>query len=98
MVVGWVRDVYPTRETAKASILREDMFVEEDNSKIVATAIINKEQGPKYPVVEWDFEAEDDDEVMVLHTLVVSPCIKGRGYGRKFIKFYEDYALEEGCK
>ncbi|MGO1470365.1 MAG: GNAT family N-acetyltransferase [Tissierella sp.] len=97
MVVGWVKDVYPTRKTAEDSILRGDMFVEEDRGQIVATAIINKVQGPKYPDVEWDYDVEDD-KVMVLHTLVVSPSIKGKGYGRKFIKFYEDYSLEQGCK
>ena len=35
---------------------------------------------------------------MVLHTLVVDPQAKGRGYGSRFVDFYESYALEHGCR
>ena len=34
---------------------------------------------------------------MVLHTLVVRPDLAGRGYGRQFVAFYEQYARERGC-
>ncbi len=34
---------------------------------------------------------------MVLHTLTVDPLIKGHGYGRKFVEYYENYAKERGC-
>ena len=44
----------------------------------------------------WEFSARDE-EVCVLHTLVVSPSTSGKGYGKKFVKFYEDYALSHGC-
>ena len=36
-------------------------------------------------------------QVMVLHTLAVDPECSGRGYGGKFIDFYEKYASENGC-
>jgi len=35
--------------------------------------------------------------VMVLHTLVVSPKEKAKGYGEAFARFYEDYARQQGC-
>jgi GNAT superfamily N-acetyltransferase len=38
-----------------------------------------------------------DDEVMVLHTLVVDPKTKGRGYGTAFVRFYEQYAIDNNC-
>ena len=34
---------------------------------------------------------------MVLHTLVISPNAFGKGYGKAFVKFYEDYALSQNC-
>ena len=38
-----------------------------------------------------------EDQVCVLHTLVISPRAKRRGLGRKFVGFYEAYAAETGC-
>ena len=35
---------------------------------------------------------------MVLNTLVIDPSKNGKGYGRAFIKFYEEYALKKNCK
>lgn len=95
--VGWDRNVYPTRKTAKDSILRGDMFVGEKDGQVIEAAIINGKQGEKYKDVQWNYEAPKD-EVMVLNTLVVSPRVGGKGIGTKFIKFYENYALETGCK
>ncbi|MDD3369165.1 MAG: GNAT family N-acetyltransferase [Lachnospiraceae bacterium] len=94
--IGWVRKIYPTKETARASIEQKDMFVEEVDGKIVAVAKINQEQVPEYADAAWEFEVPEE-QVMVLHTLVVDPRIKSHGYGRTFVSFYEKYALENGC-
>lgn len=93
---GWVRDIYPTRRTAEEAIKNGDMFVEEDNGQIVAAARINQEQVPEYRDAAWNYPVADN-QVMVLHTLVVSPDRKGKGYGSDFVEFYEKYALEHGC-
>jgi len=34
---------------------------------------------------------------MVLHTLVISPAAARRGLGKAFVRFYEEYALQNGC-
>ena len=73
------------------------MFVAEDDGRIVAAGKINQEQCTEYAQAEWQYDVPDD-EVMVFHTLVVSPSIKGKGYGTGFIDFYEKYALEHGCR
>ena len=94
--VGWIRDVYPTRKTAEASLLREDLFVAEEDGTIVGTAIINQLQVDVYEGAAWEFPAPDS-EIMVLHTLVISPKFFGKGLGKAFVKFYEDYALGQNC-
>ena len=72
------------------------MFVLEDAGEILGAARINKAQVDSYAEGAWEFSARDE-EVCVLHTLVVSPSTSGKGYGKKFVKFYEDYALSHGC-
>ena len=57
----------------------------------------NHAQGPEYAGAGWKYDAPDD-EVMVLHTLVVDPGFQGRGYAGCFIAFYEKFALENGCR
>ena len=94
--IGWIRDIYPTYKTAELSLQRGDLFVEEDDGLIVGAAIINQEQVDVYKNANWNYEAPDN-EVMVLHTLVVSPKASRRGCGTSFVSFYEEYALSNNC-
>lgn len=95
--VGWIRGIYPTRKTAEDSLRAGDLFVLEDGGVVVAAAKINQEQVPAYQGAAWSNPDAPDDQVMVLHTLVVDPAFSGKGYGSQFVKYYEEYALEQGC-
>lgn len=94
--IGWVRGVYPTRATAEAALSRGDLFVEEADGGIAGTAILNRIQVDVYENAPWRYDAPEG-QVMVLHTLVIDPRVKGRGLGRAFVGFYESYAREQGC-
>ena len=96
LTIGWQRGVYPTEKTAADSVAKGDMFVCERYGHVVAAAKINKEQVDVYADGKWEFEA-DDEKIMVLHTLVVSPSVQTSGIGKEFVKFYEEHALAEGC-
>ncbi len=95
--IGWQRGVYPTRDTALLALQRGDLFVYELDGKVAATAIINHTQMDSYAKGNWQVAATDG-EAMVLHTLVVDPNSAGKGIGREFVAFYEEYARQEGCK
>lgn len=94
--IGWVRGVYPTAKTALDALSRNDLFVAKEKETIVGTAIINHTQVEEYKLGNWQFPA-NHREVMVLHTLVISPSHSGKGYGKAFVAFYETYAKEQGC-
>jgi GNAT superfamily N-acetyltransferase len=94
--IGWIRSIYPTRATAEASILAGDMFVMEEQGRIVAAARINQKQEDSYREAAWTREAADH-EVLVLHTLVVHPEAAGRGIGTRFVAFYEECAARMSC-
>ena len=97
VTIGWIRGVYPTAGTAKAAIKRGDLFVGEDNGTIVGSAILNRTQVDCYSKGNWEYPCEDS-EVMVMHTLTIDPDLSGRGYGKAFLNFYEEYAATEKCK
>ena len=94
---GWLRDVYPVRKTAEDAVARGDMFVQEIGGRIVGTGIINQIQVDVYADGEWQYPAEDN-EVMVLHTLIISRKTEEKGLGKQFLDYYEAFALENGCR
>ncbi len=89
--IGWKRGVYPVRATAEAALARGDLFVLEEEGKILGAALINALQMDAYDGAPWQYEA-GEEEVCVLHTLVISPSARGKGLGRQFVSFYENYA------
>ena len=94
--IGWIRSVYPTRQTAADAIQAGEMYVAEEEGRIVASAKIDQTQVPEYARAPW---SRDDapEHVLVLHTLVVDPSYKGRGCATRFVRFYEDLARTHGC-
>jgi len=89
---GWIHGIYPTRKTAEEALERGDMYVLEDCG-ILASGVINQIQVDVYYGAPWE---HDTDDVCVLHTLAVSTGASGRGYGRAFVEFYEQWAKEHG--
>ena len=94
--IGWIKGVYPTADTARTALLRDDLFVCESDGKIIAVAIINKIQVDVYENADWLYDAKPE-EVMVLHTLVVMPSEHKKGVGATFVAYYEQMARESGC-
>lgn len=94
---GWIRGVYPTEETALAAWKAGELFVMAQEDAVVAAARINQTQVPEYQNALWQYRDAPPEQIMVLHTLAVDPAFAGRGYGTKFVGFYEHYALENHC-
>ncbi len=102
LTTGWLRGIYPIRDTALAALDRGDLFVEEicgdgEESRIVGAAVINQVQVDVYEGAPWEYDVPDD-KVMVIHCLVIDPAGYGKGYGSGFARFYEQYAAENGCE
>lgn len=95
-IIGWNRHIYPVKATAEAALSRGDLFVLEDESGVMGTAVINQEQMDVYPLGNWQYDVSED-KIMVLHTLVISTKAARKGYAKQFVSFYEQYAKECGC-
>lgn len=95
-VVGWLRGVYPTAQTARDSLQLGELYVMEEDGHVVAAAKINQEQVPEYANCHWQYDAPPE-QVLVIHTLVVDPTLQGRGYATRFVAYYEALAREMNC-
>jgi len=93
---GWIREIYPTEQTAARSIENKEMYVLEDDGKIVACGRINQMQDECYQEGAWHYPARPQ-QVMVMHTLVVEPQYSRMQYGTKFLQFYENFSKEHNC-
>lgn len=96
VTIGWARAIYPTEQTALLALQRGDLFVQELDGVVSGAAIINQIQVDCYYGANWQHDAPDEN-IMVLHTLVISPAFSRRGLGEDFVAFYEQYALRHGC-
>lgn len=79
---GWKRGIYPVRATAEAALTRGDLFVAEADGRVAAAAVLNQIQVDVYAGAPWEFEAPDE-EIFVMHTLVVDPPSEGTDWAAR---------------
>ena len=94
---NWKRGIYPARITAVSALEQDALFIMEENSRIIGSAIINRHQLDIYAGAPWQHDVPAD-QVCVMHTMMILPAESGRGHAREFLAFYEQYALEHGCR
>lgn len=94
---GWIKDVYPIRETAIKGIEGDNLFVLRIDNMITGSIILNHEPEKAYEEVEWGVDA-DYKEIFVIHTLVVSPQYMQQGVGCELMTFAHEYALKQNMK
>ena len=75
----WKRGVYPTRQTAQQSLEAGSLYVLEEDGRILASVILNRDQPPEYAQIPWSCPA-GPGEALVIHTLCVRPSLAGRGW------------------
>ena len=93
---NWQKGLYPTEEYAAQALEQDTLFVGEDeNCRLYGCVILNQIQPAEYANIHWNYSARPE-EVMVIHTLCIRPSCAGRGYGKQFVAFSEDYARQHG--
>ena len=95
LTTGWTLGVYPTEQTARDALAAGTLYVLEDGGRVTASAKIDQSQMAQYTQCHWQHDAPPE-QVLVLHTLVVDPAVKGKGYGTAFVAFYERLARDTG--
>jgi len=94
---GWIKNIYPVRQTAEDAIAEEILFVVEIDNRIVASVILSHEPEKAYDQVEWE-GGDDYSRVIVVRTLVVHPHYLKSGLGNQLMAFAEKYSRDNKIK
>lgn len=81
---GWKKDIYPTAEFIKESIMDEDLYIGRANGEIAAVMVVNHKFNEGYQKVKWLTYAEPH-ELSVIHALGVHPDFSGLGYAKAMV-------------
>lgn len=93
----WKKGEHPSDEWLMDSLIKSQLFVLEENEKILASVILNNEANESYQRVNWSREVPDE-KVLIIHVLAVSPKHSGKGLGTKMMQYILDYAKETGMQ
>lgn len=74
--------LYPTAEDFEADIKKENLYVAEENGKIIALYVISGESDEAYNNAEWKYPRETS---LVLHRFCVSPGFQNKDIGKKVL-------------
>lgn len=92
---NWQRGKYPTQDTARQAMEDGTLWVAEENGTVYGCVNLNGVQLPEYDNIPWSIPASRD-QVMVIHTLVISPRWAGKGKAREMVAFCEEEARRQG--
>lgn len=91
------KGIYPTKKDAVKAISARSLFVYEENDNIAGSIILNKVQPIEYTKIDWG-KVLRDDEVMVIHLLMVRPSMAGKGIASSLVKYAMELAKNSSCK
>jgi ribosomal protein S18 acetylase RimI-like enzyme len=94
---GWIKGVYPTRETAANGIEKNNLFVLKINNEIAGSIILNHSPETAYTKAEWGIEM-DYDKIIVIHSLAVHPRYMKKGVGKRLMDYAKSFSMEHKMK
>ena len=80
------KGVYPTKADAEKAIKAGAMYVYEESESIAGSMILDKTQPEEYSDIVWKSDFSED-QVMVIHLLMVRPGMSNRGIASSLIRF-----------
>lgn len=94
---NWQKGKYPVLEDAKKAMENQTLYVLKTEEGIAGAIIIDHTQHSEYKKISWTLQVPDES-VMTMHTVVVAPDYRGRGFGEKLVRFGIDFCKNSGAK
>lgn len=86
-------ELYPAAADFEDDIRKGNLYVAEENEKIIALYVISCESDEAYNNAEWKYPRETS---LVLHRFCVSPGFQNRGIGKKVLNKIESQIRSMG--
>lgn len=94
---NWQKGKYPVLEDAQRAMENQTLYVLKTEEGIAGAIIIDHTQHSEYKKISWTLQVPDES-VMTMHTVVVAPDYRGRGFGEKLVRFGIDFCKNSGAK
>lgn len=94
---NWKKGVYPASADARRAYGEGSLFVRKEGERVVGSVVIDGSQHPEYRKIPWGFQGPDN-QVMVLHTLVVDPDFRNCKVGEEIVRFAIEYCRNRNAK
>lgn len=88
-------DLYPNSSDIAADIASGDLWVGEEDGKILCTFAVNNTCEEEYDACPWQYPNEP---FVVVHRLAVNPRHRRQGLAKKAMEFVENTAKEKGIR
>ena len=95
--VAWKKDIYPSPDFLFESICCGELFLAEEDGRIVGAMVLNHRCNDAYRAFHWPVRAEEA-EVTVIHLLAIRPTSRRKGYAKQLVRFAIDYAWDHHQK
>lgn len=93
---GWIKGVYPTRETA-INGMDNNLFVLRIDEKIAGSIILSHNPEAAYKEITWGIDT-DYKNIIVIHTFAIHPNYMNKGIGKILMDFAKSYSKNEKMK
>lgn len=90
------KDIYPTRIDAKKAIDNQSLYVYVENNIVLGSIILNNQQPKEYRNINWKCKA-DDNQINVIHLLMIRPSAAKKGIGSSLINYALETAKRNSC-
>ncbi|OUR91231.1 GNAT family N-acetyltransferase [Flavobacteriales bacterium 34_180_T64] len=80
---------YPNREPFEIDVQREELYVQEINSKVIGCIVLSKIKDEEYNPIPW---LTPDGKNIYIHRLAIHPNQQGKGQARLLMDFAETFA------
>ncbi|TBW27023.1 GNAT family N-acetyltransferase [Gramella sp. KN1008] len=80
---------YPSLDKLKTDIDKEELYIFEENERILGIIVITEEMDEEYIPIQWLSKTNNN---IYIHRLATHPEVWGKGYARKLMDFAEDLA------